>query len=53
MWQQMGHAMADFMISAHQWIEMKEACGPKPMTLKIRSMLDAEVGAHEGVILRP
>ena len=53
MWQQMGHAMADFMISAHQWIEMKEACGPEPMTLKIRSMLDDEVGAHEGVILRP
>jgi hypothetical protein len=53
MWQQMGHAMADFMISAHQWIEMKEASGPEAMTLKIRSMLDAEVGAHEGVILRP
>ncbi|MDB2377958.1 DUF2855 family protein, partial [Luminiphilus sp.] len=53
MWQQMGHAMADFMTSAQQWIEMKEACGPETMTLKIRSMLDAEVGAHEGVILRP
>ena len=53
MMRQMGAAMIDFMIAASGWIRMSESHGPKAMTEKIRDMLDGNVGAEEGIILRP
>ena len=53
MMRQMGAAMIDFMMAASGWIKLSESHGPEAMAEKIRDMLDGEVGAEEGIILRP
>ena len=53
MMRQMGAAMIDFMVAASGWIQLSESHGPEAMTEKIRDMLDGNVGAEEGIILRP
>jgi type IV secretory pathway VirB2 component (pilin) len=45
--------MIDFMMAASGWIQLSESHGPEAMTEKIRDMLDGNVGAEEGIILRP
>ena len=50
---QMGSAMMDFMMAASGWIRLSESHGPEAMAAKIRDMLDGNVGAEEGIILRP
>ena len=53
MMRQMGSAMMDFMMAASGWIRLSESHGPEAMAAKIRDMLDGNVGAEEGIILRP
>jgi fructose-1,6-bisphosphatase/inositol monophosphatase family enzyme len=53
MMRQMGSAMMDFMMAASGWIRLSESHGPEAIAAKIRDMLDGNVGAEEGIILRP
>ena len=50
---QMGAAMIDFIMAASGWIQLSESHGPDAMAGKIRDMLNGNVGAEEGIILRP
>lgn len=53
MMRQMGAAMADFIVAAQRWIQVSESKGPQEIAHKIVAMLDGEVGAEDGIILRP
>jgi hypothetical protein len=45
--------MIDFMMAAFTWITMVSSAGPKAIDARVKSMLEGEVKANEGVILRP
>ena len=53
MMRQMGGAMVDFIMAAHSWIQISESRGPEEIAERIVAMLDGEVSAQDGIILRP
>ena len=53
MMRQMSTAMADFLQAAQGWIQISESRGPDEMADKIVAMLDGDVNAQDGIILRP
>ena len=53
MMRQMGAAMVDFIVAAQSWIQISESNGPEAIAEKIVAMLDGEVSAQDGIILRP
>lgn len=53
MMREMGAAMADFIFAAQSWIQVSESKGPEEIAKKIVAMLDGEVNAEDGIILRP
>lgn len=46
-------SMTDFMLAAHRWLRIVATEGSHAIAARVTSMLDGEVGADEGVILRP
>ena len=53
MMRQMSTAMADFLHAAQGWIQISESRGPNEIADKIVAMLDGDVNAQDGIILRP
>lgn len=53
MMRQMGGAMVDFIVAAQAWIQISESKGPEEIANKIVALLDGEVSAQDGIILRP
>ena len=53
MMRQMGGAMVDFIMAAHSWLQISESRGPEEIAERIVAMLDGEVSAQDGIILRP
>lgn len=53
MGRQMQARMIDFMLAAHNWITTVPAEGPQAVEARIKSMLEGEINADEGVVLMP
>jgi hypothetical protein len=45
--------MIDFMMAAFSWIKMVPSEGPDAVDTRVKSLLEGEVKADEGVILHP
>lgn len=46
-------SMVDFLMAAYSWIKMVPAKGPDAVDARVKSMLNGEINADEGVILAP
>lgn len=46
-------SMIDFMMAAFAWITIVPSTGPDAIDARVKSMLEGEINADEGVILRP
>lgn len=46
-------SMVEFMMAASNWIKIVRSEGPEAIDARVKSMLDGEVTAEEGVILAP
>ncbi|MEM1113327.1 MAG: DUF2855 family protein [Pseudomonadota bacterium] len=46
-------SMIEFMLAAFNWIKMLPSEGPEALDARVKSMLEGEIKADEGVILKP
>lgn len=49
----MQKSMTEFLMEAYSWIKMVPATGPEAVDARVKSMLNGDINADEGVILAP